>query len=112
MQFAIWQVKHEHIPEIAFRPFDPEKPVRAECYHCTYAGELKTQPRSDDEALQRLFHDFNVNQPTDFRSYSLSMADIVILDAKRVYYCDSIGWLNLKPHEIEGSFLQQQGKQT
>jgi hypothetical protein len=108
MDFELYQVLHEHIATTAFRPFD--RIVETARYHRTYKGELKARPPAvpevidDVDALNRLYHTFNVAHPIDFESYSLSVGDIVVLDGTRHYFCNTIGWHELKPEQIKGQF--------
>ena len=36
-----------------------------------------------------------IHHPKDFRGHSLSVSDVVRLDGTD-YYCDSLGWVNIK----------------
>jgi len=44
--------------------------------------------------LNKVFEDFNMNHPADFKGHSLSVSDIVVVDDE-VYFCDSFGWKKL-----------------
>jgi hypothetical protein len=72
-------------------------------YRATYKGTLPpAHDASDRAALDYIYTMFNIAPPADFRSYSVSMADIVKLDADRVYYCDTVGWRRLESNDITG----------
>lgn len=45
----------------------------------------------DDENLEEVFHRFNVDRPSDFRGYSLSVGDIVVRDGQ-AYMVDEFGF--------------------
>ena len=47
------------------------------------------------DILDKLFEKFNLAHPDDFHGHSLSVSDVIILDDK-MYYCDSIGWKEIK----------------
>jgi hypothetical protein len=46
----------------------------------------------DDDVLEMVFHTCNVNHPADYRHRSLSVGDVVTLDANRSYTCAATGW--------------------
>ena len=66
------------------------------CYKKVYEGEIEAL--SILTALDDLFRQFNLNHPEDFHGHSLSVSDVVELDGVW-YYCDSIGWVNIKTEE-------------
>lgn len=44
--------------------------------------------------LNKIFEEFNLYHPADFKGHSLSVSDIVVVD-KVSYFCDSFGWKKL-----------------
>ena len=106
MKFTLYQVRANRVRAVAFRPYDPERKVCRTDYTDTYNGIVKEgQDESDETALKWLYMIFNVAHPRNFNSYSLSMADIVVLDCYRIYYCDTVGWQRLQTDDvIEGKF--------
>ena len=48
--------------------------------------------RPDGYTEDSAFEEFNINQPNDFKSHSMSVSDIVSINGKE-YFCDSFGWL-------------------
>lgn len=50
--------------------------------------------------LNELYELFNICHPADFKSYSLSVGDMVKLD-KEWYACDDIGWRKITVTEEE-----------
>ena len=66
------------------------------CYKKVYEGEVAANTIVG--ALDSLFQKFNLNHPEDFHGHSLSVSDVVELDGVW-YYCDSIGWVNIKTEE-------------
>lgn len=102
MEYWIYQVRDARIRDVGFRSFDPARKVVRSDYHETYQGLLRDE-MGDDDALNHLFRKFNMDRPADFRSYSLSMADVVVLD-DRAYYCDTAGWRRLHAGDVQGPF--------
>lgn len=62
-------------------------------YQKTYEGDEEGE--NDFDILEKLFIKFNINHPQDFSGHSMSVSDVVILNGKK-YYCDSIGWKEIK----------------
>ena len=62
-------------------------------YQKIYEGEEEGENNFD--ILEKLFTKFNINHPSDFSGHSMSVSDVVILNGKK-YYCDSIGWKEIK----------------
>ena len=62
-------------------------------YQKIYEGE--EEGINDFDILEKLFVKFNTNHPQDFTGHSMSVSDVVILNGKK-YYCDSIGWKEIK----------------
>lgn len=58
--------------------------------------------RSDDYTNEDAFEEFNINHPSDFRSHSLSVSDMVSIDGKK-YFCDSVGWIEVVDGKISKS---------
>ena len=67
-------------------------------YKKIYEGEIEQSDRKVWEILEDLFYIFNNNIPEDFKGHSLSTSDVVVLDGVK-YYCDSIGWVDVKTGE-------------
>lgn len=70
----------------------------------TYTGLVNTEElgmfiadpdRMDRAVLNHLFYLFNAAHPADFKSYSLSVGDVVRLDNVRVWRCAPIEWERL-----------------
>jgi hypothetical protein len=95
MNYKIYQVKSELIREFGFMDlsFIVKKygKVDKNNYDLVYE-EKAVSDFSDLQLLEKLFTQFNVNHPENYKVRSLSVSDIVILDNSKVYYCDSIGW--------------------
>lgn len=62
-----------------------------EDYKEVYSSELQTTIKDKELILDKIFEQFNLNHPEDFKGHSLSVSDVVILD-NEIYFCDSIGW--------------------
>ena len=63
-----------------------------EDYSVVYQGQIEAP--THEEALDRLFAQFNINRPTDFHGHSMSVSDIVQINGIN-YYCDPLGWTAL-----------------
>ena len=63
-------------------------------YEKTYEYIADSKNKTDFDMLEKVFEKFNCNNPSDFKSRSLSVSDIVRLDDK-YYYCDNIGWTDV-----------------
>lgn len=61
-------------------------------YNTVYTGEINADGKDPAEILEALYTKFNTNRPADFRGHSLSVSDLVALEATGTYFCDSIGW--------------------
>lgn len=91
MKYQLFQIRDEAMREFGFRPFDKDRAVDPANYRQTYAGEIASH-ETDAARLEALFRLFNLEHPADFRSYSLSVGDVVLIDSRRAYYCDMVGW--------------------
>ena len=60
-------------------------------YKEVYSSELQTTIKDKELILDKIFEQFNLHHPEDFKGHSLSVSDVVILD-NEIYFCDSIGW--------------------
>jgi len=101
MKYTIYQIRipktvdEENIfTKYAYRSYDSIDKINFDLYDNIYSGEINT---SDDPivVLEDLFKIFNIKHPKDYKGRSLSVSDIVKLDNK-YYYCDSLGWTNVK----------------
>lgn len=76
--------------------FDPVKP---ENYSLVYVGGLsELQRRSQEETLEAVYEKFNIDHPADYKSYSLSVSDIVVLHENgenSAHFVDSFGFTAL-----------------
>jgi hypothetical protein len=61
-------------------------------YKKTY--EMDVKDLDDERLLEEIYTIFNIEQPEDFKSYSLSINDIVKID-DTYYLCDSFGWTDV-----------------
>jgi len=59
-------------------------------YDVTWMGEFNAL-KKDEDVLEELFEEFNINHPAGFKSYSMSVGDMVNLDG-RLYHCAPVGW--------------------
>lgn len=66
-------------------------------YKKVYEGEID-EDEDTAHLLDVIFRIFNLNHPEDFHGHSLSVSDVVELDGVK-YYCDNMGWVNIKTEE-------------
>lgn len=94
MNYKIKQLKDIRNCDYAFEPYDWCKDqLNLDDYEVVYSGVA--DGTNEYTVLDDLFEKFNINHPSDFTGHSLSVSDIVELDGKN-YYCDSVGWVELK----------------
>lgn len=65
-----------------------------------YDNALSLEAGNIYEYLEKVFYIFNQEHPDSYRSSSLSTSDIVLIDNKEWWYCDSFGWKLLREEEI------------
>ena len=59
-------------------------------YDKVYEGNM-----ADGDTLETLFYKFNMDHPADFRGWSMSVSDVVVITEdgiSKAYYCDSYGF--------------------
>jgi hypothetical protein len=106
MRYKVFQVMEDHplFREVAFRDLDQVGGrVDLTMYRQTYAAMLEAD--SDQAALDMIFRQFNSDHPKDYYGRSLSVSDIVLLDACRSYRCESLGWHRLTIEQTAGAIL-------
>lgn len=76
-------------------------------YDSIYSGKME-----QSVTLENIYQEFNINPPEDFKGHSLSMSDIIVVEAAGAYtanYVDTFGYTNCpdfaKQHELK---LQQE----
>ena len=92
MEYAIYQinVERDHDRKM-FRPLGrDEYEVDSTIYDKVYEGSDMSSSTYD--MLEDLFQKFNIARPDDFRGRSMSVSDVVVINNKYPYYCDTIGW--------------------
>ena len=66
-----------------------------------YDNAFELEVDSIDKYLDEIFYMFNQEYPNLYRTSSLSVSDIVLIDNTEWWYCDSFGWKLLKKEDIE-----------
>ncbi|MGD9568657.1 MAG: DNA repair protein RadC [Sedimentibacter sp.] len=103
--FAIYQLKSgEELRDYRFEGFDRLQDaglsVDHDNYELIYTAPLTDFNENQNHTLNKLYEQFNINHPADFRGHSLSVSDIIVLKVNGVvssYYVDSCGFKE-KPH--------------
>ena len=94
MKYKIKQIKDVENCAYAFKHYEWAKNVLdLNDYEVVYEGELDCPEMPN--ALEELFEIFNNKRPKDFKRRSMSISDVVEIDGKN-YYCDFVGWVELK----------------
>ena len=94
MKYKIKQIKDVDNCEYSFKYCEQCKDkIDLKDYEVAYEGELDCPEVSNTP--EELFKIFNIKIPEDFKGRSMSISDIVEIDGKN-YYCDMIGWKELK----------------
>jgi hypothetical protein len=66
-----------------------------------YSGEVDAA--DEMQACSLLFEKFNIDHPRDYRNRSMSAGDVVVLNNRNAYSCESVGWKEVPlPLEAEG----------
>lgn len=69
--------------------------VREGSYELVFDGEVKA------EGLEDLYHIFNIEHPVGYRGRSMSTSDVVWVDGRGYFFCDSFGFVQLKKFKGE-----------
>ena len=99
--FAIYQVSRDDPQNVRFMNLDWLKShdisIDRSNYDLIYTAPLR-ESGTVPEQLEKLYEQFNLQKPADFRSPSMSVSDIVAIkqDGKVSYhYCDSVGFTQI-----------------
>ena len=103
--FAIYQLKNgEKLRDYRFeglnRLQDVGLSVDHDNYELIYTAPLTDFNGNQNHTLNKLYEQFNINHPADFKGHSLSVSDIIALKVNGVvssYYVDSFGFKE-QPH--------------
>ncbi|NLA66592.1 MAG: hypothetical protein GX862_11910, partial [Leucobacter sp.] len=100
--FQIYQLKAE--PELKYHRFASMKKlehmgqaVRGENYADVYQGVISPAEQATDN-LNTIYEKFNLDRPTDFTGYSLSVSDVIVLKHQgqaKAYFVDDYGFKEL-----------------
>ena len=91
MTYSIFQLPQEH--DNVFMNYGYAQNhggVKFSEYNTVYTGEIAGN--DPHEILENLFYIFNCKHPDDYAGRSLSVSDLVALEATGTYFCDSYGW--------------------
>lgn len=86
--FKIYQVKKEKLKDVDY--LNNKGVINSSDYNCVYSGTLPNVRRTT-EILNKLFRDFNINHPKDYKGRSMSVYDVVELE-NSFYQCNTFGW--------------------
>jgi hypothetical protein len=98
VKYQIMQIEDIEHCDYVFRGYSKDK-FNIEDYEVAYEGELQRTDEQDIDICEILFYMFNVVRPKDFKGRSLSVSDVVVIidgQYKTTYYCDTVGWVQIK----------------
>ena len=103
--FAIYQLKSgEEFRDYRFEGLErlqsAGNSVDHDNYELIYTAPLTNYNGNQNHTLNKLYEQFNINHPTDFKGHSLSVSDIIALkvnDRISFHYVDSFGFIE-QPH--------------
>ena len=118
--FAIYQLKNgEEFRDYRFEGLERlEKcglSVEHDNYEMVYTAPLTDFNGSQSQTLNRLYEQFNINHPTDFRGHSLSVSDMVALKVNgklSFHYVDSFGFTEQSNFLPQKNYLETVEKST
>lgn len=104
-KYAIFQVKRgEGYSRLSFNSWNELKkfniPFDKNNYEEVYGGYVSDVSRSQGRGviLDNIYTKFNIDRPEDFRGHSLSVGDVIVLEASNVssaFYVDSFGMADI-----------------
>jgi YodL-like len=102
MRYKIWQialnkVEPARLPDILFAGLNEGALPDPSHYSKVYEGDINQT--NLQHALDQLFYKFNTNHPIGYQGRSMSVSDVVSFDGTHAFYCNPVGWLDLKTCE-------------
>lgn len=116
--FAIYQIKGgEELRDYRFEGLERLQnaglSVEHDNYEMVYTATLTDFSGNQNHTLNKLYEQFNINQPTDFKGHSLSVSDIIALKTNnRVssHYVDSFGFVEQPNFLPQRNYLESAEK--
>lgn len=103
MRYEIYQIKNCEGCNYVFRSWETaRKNFKFSDYMKVYDGFCKDG--NIHNTLEDLFEIFNLKRPLNFKGHSLSVSDIVCVDSKTYFYCDSFGWVDITKYVCDYYF--------
>ena len=102
MKYTIYMLKDEHYDKL-FMNYDyvmVNGGVNMDEYEPVYSGTIESLLDSVPNMLESLFALFNCSHPADYRGRSLSVSDIIVLEDGTTWFCDSVGFKQIQPGEL------------
>lgn len=102
--YIIYQLKYEQeTAKLLFQSMkqlrEAGKQVEQRNYEAIYTDSLPSGWKRRSECLNKLYYQFNMQHPSDYRGHSLSVSDVVALKINGIittHYVDSVGFQELK----------------
>ena len=109
LTYEIWQLSDAPCNRpVAFSDYD-----EASKYSLTqsrYEKKWEATAGKDEATLEDIYYRFNVSRPAGFTGHSLSVSDVIVINAgqtKRAFYCDRIGF-----KEMHGFIREQRQERS
>jgi hypothetical protein len=107
MRYKIWQIALDKVEPVRltgvlFATLREGALPDPAYYVKVYEGDIIGNPHHPNfrkTALDELFRKFNIDHPKDFKGRSLSVSDVVSFDGTHAFYCNPVGWMDLKTCE-------------
>ena len=99
MIYKILQIKNPKECPYLFMDYEFAKDhnFKLEDYEVVWQGD--TPSSTHTVALDKLFEEFNIRRPKDFKGHSLSVSDIIQINGIN-YYCEPAGWTTVNKMKI------------
>lgn len=118
--FAIYQLKNgEELRDYRFEGLERLQKaglsVEHDNYEMVYTAPLIDFKGNQSQTLNRLYEQFNINHPTEFRGHSLSVSDMVALKVNgrlSFHYVDSFGFVEQPNFLPQKNYLETAEKST
>lgn len=70
--------------------------INLSLYDTVYEMDFSSKSDDVNGFLEDVFRKFNVSRPSDFKGHSLSVSDVIYVEGKGYYFCDSFGFVKCK----------------
>ena len=96
MKVQIYQVNDKRGKGLLFLPYREVKDFDLSKYDLVYETKTKDHHGDIDIYLDQIFQTLNIEHPKGYKGRSMSTSDVVVIDSKYMFYCDSFGWTRIE----------------